>query len=99
MSYPTWPTPLPQPDSVVVTPNPGACYDDTSVQFTATAHWPDLSTTNVTKFVTWTSSNTSVATISSGSLNGGRAVGIAPGTVTITAEYPLYLFAIAYPTG
>lgn len=91
---PTYPAPLPQPDTIEVTPDPGACYDDAAVQFSATAHWPDASTSDETKFVTWRSSDTSVATISSGSLNGGLAVGIAPGTVTISAEYPLYIFAI-----
>jgi uncharacterized protein YjdB len=52
-------------------------------QFTATARFADGSVQDVTSQATWTSSNTSVATVSSG----GLVTGVAAGVVTISAKY------------
>jgi hypothetical protein len=80
----------PQPDTIEVTPDPATCNDENSVQFVAMATWPDTSVTDETKWVAWSSSDTSIATVSSGRINGGLALGITPGTVTITATYPIF---------
>ncbi|HTW75627.1 MAG TPA: PilC/PilY family type IV pilus protein [Steroidobacteraceae bacterium] len=75
------PPPPPTLESIVVTPaNP--TIDVGAMQaFTATAHYSDGSTQNVTSSATWSSSDTAVATIASG----GVATGVAVGTSTITA--------------
>lgn len=52
------------------------------VQFTATGTYTDGTTANVTNAVSWSSSNTSIATVS----GSGLATGFNPGTVTITAS-------------
>lgn len=51
-------------------------------QFTATGHYSDYSSANITYSVEWSSNNTAVASISST----GYATGIAPGSVNITAS-------------
>jgi trimeric autotransporter adhesin len=51
-------------------------------QFSATAHMSDGTTKDVTGTVQWSSSDSSIASIS----NGGMASGSAPGKVTITAQ-------------
>jgi len=53
----------------------------TSWQFTAIGTYTDGSTRNLTQQVTWSSSNTGVATITAN----GRAKSVAPGTTTIRA--------------
>ncbi len=58
-----------------------------AVQYTATAHFADGSTQNITSSVTWTSSKSSVATISNSTGISGLAVAVAPGTSTITAAF------------
>ena len=55
-----------------------------TTQFNALGSFSDDSTTDVTATVTWTSSDTTIATVSSG----GLATGVAAGTVTITATDP-----------
>lgn len=62
------------------TKNPG----DTQ-QFTATAHYSNGSTQDVTTTVTWSSSIPSIATISNASGTKGLATAISPGVTTITA--------------
>ncbi len=54
-------------------------------QFTATGTYSDGSTQDLTTSVSWTSSDTSVATISNASGSNGSATSIAAGTTTITA--------------
>jgi uncharacterized protein YjdB len=54
----------------------------TSVQLTATGHFADGSTQNLTSVATWTCSNPAVATVSH---SGGVVTGVAPGTANITA--------------
>jgi trimeric autotransporter adhesin len=54
-----------------------------TIQLTATATFSDGTTQNVTATATWLSSNTSVASVTSGGLVGA----LASGTVTVTATY------------
>jgi len=57
-------------------------------QFTATGHYSDLSTQDLTDSVTWSSSDTSEATISNNAGSEGVATGAATGDVVITATDP-----------
>ncbi len=69
-------------DSIAVTPpNPSIAAGRTQ-QFTATGTYSDDSTDNITGTVTWTSDNTSVATIG---VNTGLAQSLAEGQTTIIA--------------
>jgi Big-like domain-containing protein/galactose oxidase-like protein len=54
-------------------------------QFTATGHYSDGSTQNLTSMATWNSSNTAAATISNTAGTQGLATGVAIGTTNITA--------------
>jgi uncharacterized protein YjdB len=54
-------------------------------QYSATGHYSDGSTRNLTALVSWSSSKTSIATIN----NAGLATGKGPGTCTITATITL----------
>jgi hypothetical protein len=73
--------------SIAVTPANPKVAKGLTKQFTATGTYDGGSTKNITTQVTWTSSNTAVATISntSGSRGLARAVGI--GTTTISATF------------
>lgn len=68
--------------SIVVTPNPASIGAGSNVQFTATGTYTDGSTANVTSSVTWSSSNTAIATVSST----GLAHGASGGTAMIAAS-------------
>jgi uncharacterized protein YjdB len=68
--------------SIAITPNNASILSDGSQQFTAIGTLDDGTTTNITDEVTWNSSNTSVATISSS----GLATAVATGTTNITAS-------------
>lgn len=63
------------------TVNPGA-----TLQYTATAHFSNGGTQNVTTLVTWSSSSPTTATISNTSGSQGLATAISPGSTTITAN-------------
>lgn len=67
--------------SIAVTPGASSVAMGGTQQFTATATYNDASTADVTSTVTWTSSNTTVATITSD----GLAAAAASGSTTITA--------------
>jgi hypothetical protein len=67
--------------SVAVTPTNPTIPTGSTLQFTAIATYSDGSTQDVTGTATWASSNTTVATISSG----GLATGSRSGTTTISA--------------
>jgi len=70
--------------SITVTPNPASVVAGSTVAFTATGHYSDNSTQNITSKARWTSSSSSVATVIS---NTGVATGVAAGgRVTITAS-------------
>jgi len=68
--------------SISISPKDSTIAHLTNVQFGATGTLTDGSTHNVSNLVTWSSSNTSVATIGAGS---GLASNTAPGDTTITA--------------
>ena len=56
--------------------------------FTATGHYSDGSTQDLTDSVTWASSDTSTATVSNSSGSQGEVTAIATGATTITATDP-----------
>ena len=68
--------------SVAVTPSTGSIAPGSTRQFTATGTYSNGTTQNLTTTASWTSSNTSVATIK---LHTGLATGVTAGTATITA--------------
>jgi len=59
----------------------------TQQTFTATGHYSDTSTQNITNSVTWQSSDDDIATISNSEQWHGDAEGLTQGTVTITAHF------------
>jgi uncharacterized protein YjdB len=67
--------------SVAVTPANSSVAKGATLQYTATGTYSDNSTKNLTSSVTWTSSNTGVASITTG----GLATGVAAGSATIKA--------------
>jgi uncharacterized protein YjdB len=69
------------PTSIAVTPANPSIATGATQQFTATGSYSDGSTQNLTNSVTWSSSNTSVAMISSA----GLASGVGTGSSTIQA--------------
>ncbi len=74
--------------AVTVTPvNQTLIANGTTLQFTATGIFSDSTTQNITSQVTWTSSNTSYATISNASGSKGYATSVNAGTTTITATH------------
>jgi trimeric autotransporter adhesin len=79
--------------SLTITPvNPNVIVN-TQTQMTATGTFSDGSTLNVTRDVTWSSSNTAVATVLNIGATKGTVTGVAPGQATITANYPLTITA------
>ncbi len=66
--------------SITITPAYPTIAENTSVQLTATGLFTDGGTSNITSKVVWSSSQPSVATVSS-----GNARGLAPGSTTIGA--------------
>jgi uncharacterized protein YjdB len=69
--------------SIAVTPSPASVATGSTLQFTATGTYSNGTTQNLTTTASWTSSNTSVATVK---LHTGLATGVASGTATITAS-------------
>jgi len=69
-------------ESIEVTPVDSSIEEGSNQQFTATGHYSDGSSSDITNSVTWTSTDDTIATIDSS----GLATGMASGTVTITAE-------------
>jgi len=68
--------------SIEVLPTSASVPVGRTQQFTARGSYSDGSTRDVTSSVTWTSSNTSIATVSSSGLATGVAIG---GPITLTA--------------
>jgi hypothetical protein len=68
--------------TITVLPTDQTLASDTAVQFAATAIYTDGTTQDITAQVTWTSSNTNTALISSS----GLALTEIPGSTTITAR-------------
>lgn len=67
---------------ITVSPSSGLVTPGSSLQFAATGTFSDGSKQTLTSGVTWTSSDTNVATVSAA----GAATGQSPGVVTITAK-------------
>jgi uncharacterized protein YjdB len=75
--------------SLVVTPASSSVFVGAQQQFTATLNYSDGSSMNVTSTVTWSSSNSAVATVT----GGGLAAGVAGGASAIEASWGANLFA------
>jgi YVTN family beta-propeller protein len=71
--------------SIGVTPANPWIANGTNQQFNATGTYTDNSTQNLTTLVTWSSSDTSVASISNAANSNGLATALSQGSVTITA--------------
>jgi len=80
-SNPT-PTPTPSLQSITVSPNAPSIIAGGTEQYSATGSYSDGSTQNLTSSATWTSSNTTVATVS----GAGLATTLTEGTATIVAS-------------
>ena len=74
--------------AITVSPTEASVAQYGTEQFKATGHYSDLSTKDLTDSVTWSSSDTSEATISDTTGSQGLATGVAPGDVVITATDP-----------
>jgi len=71
--------------SIALIPANPSIANGTQQQFAATGTYTDSSTHDVTGAVTWSSSDTSVATISNASGSNGLATSVSQGSVTISA--------------
>lgn len=76
--------PAPTLQSISVGPSSPTVVAGLTQQLTATAHYSDGSSKDITSAVTWSSSNATLATVNSGT---GLAKGVAQGTTTITASF------------
>jgi hypothetical protein len=72
-------------DSIEVTPAAPSVSNGATQQFTATGHYSDGSTQDLTAEVTWASSDNAVATVSNAAGSNGLATGVGFGTATISA--------------
>jgi len=72
-------------DSISIVPDNGSIANGTKRQFTATGHYSDGSTQNLTTAVTWDSDTLGTATISNAAGHEGEATSVAAGTTTISA--------------
>ncbi len=80
---------------LVIAPSYANIYVGNTQQFTATGWYLDGTQKDLTQYATWTSSNTSYATVN----NKGLATGVAAGSPTITATYGGYSeYAYLYVT-
>jgi len=68
-------------NSITISPANSTVVAGSTLQFNATGNFKDPPTQDITSLVTWTSSDTTIATISTS----GLATGVKAGTVTITA--------------
>lgn len=71
--------------SISVTPSSPSIATGATQQFTATGTYSDSTTGNITAEVTWTSSATTVASVSNDEASRGLASGLSAGTANITA--------------
>jgi trimeric autotransporter adhesin len=71
--------------SIGVTPANPSIANGLNSQFIATGVYTDNSTQDLTASAAWTSSDTTVASVSNASASHGLAKGVSPGSVTITA--------------
>ncbi len=68
--------------SLTISPTLRTVVEGSSIDFTATGHFSDNTTRNLTSVATWTSSEPTVATVEQ-----GEAQGLIPGTSIITANF------------
>jgi hypothetical protein len=73
--------------SIAVTPSGSTIVKGYKLQYTATGTFSDGTTQNITTLVTWSSSATTVASISNAAGSNGLASGKGAGTTTIRATY------------
>lgn len=71
--------------SITITPANSSIPINDSVQLIATGTYSNATTKNITQEVTWSSSQTSIASISNAILTKGQASGLSVGTTTIKA--------------
>lgn len=71
--------------SITLSPVNSSIAKGLNQQLTATGHYSDGSTANVSEVATWTSSSTGVATVSNLATQKGKTSGAAVGTATISA--------------
>jgi len=71
--------------SITLSPSTYAIASGTAVQFHATGNYSDNSTLDLTTQVNWSTSDSTIATVSNVSGSQGLATSVNPGTVTITA--------------
>lgn len=71
--------------SIDVTPPAPTIVSGTTQQFTATGHYADGTTRDITTSVSWVTSNTSIATIATSGASRGLATGKSAGVVTVVA--------------
>ncbi len=74
--------------TIAVTPTTPSIAKGTTIQFKATATYSDTTEQNVTKQVTWSSSDTTVAMVFNATGSEGLATALADGTATIKAALP-----------
>ena len=74
-------------DTISVAPNPVTIANGTKQQFSATGHYSDGHTQDLTTQVTWSSVSSGVATISNASGSEGLATSVSPGSTTIEATF------------
>jgi trimeric autotransporter adhesin len=74
-------------NSIQITPHSSTVPATIDVQFTATGTFANGDVQDLTSAATWTSSVSSIATISNAQGSIGLAMGVAPGTVTISAVF------------
>ena len=73
--------------SITVTPGVARVSKGLTQQFTAIGTYADSSTADLTNRVSWSTSDGSVASVTSGGAASGLANGLSVGTVTVTATY------------
>ncbi len=81
--------------AITVSPTEASIAQYGTQQFTATGHYSDLSTQDLTDSVTWSTSDTSEATISNSAGSQGLATGVSQGDVIITATDSSGIFGVA----
>ncbi|HTR63122.1 MAG TPA: Ig-like domain-containing protein [Candidatus Binataceae bacterium] len=74
-------------NSITVTPRNPRIAVGSSIAMTATGNYSDGSTSDLTPFVTWTSSKQSVAQVSNAAGSEGQVTGVGSGSATIGASY------------
>ncbi len=83
---------------IAVTPSPASVPKGLTVQLTATGTYTDNSTADITDDVTWTSSDTSKATVTNGGSFGTGTYGVASGVATGTARITAALGSVSGAT-